>query len=93
MLVVADGGSTSLVWHEADRQLFVKQFGHLGIMTQYLAVRTQLVSLGEQGAAALGRVERELLLKVSPRATSTGLRGGVWRRAGCSRCLVIFAGP
>jgi len=63
-LTAAQGEEGPLGWHEGDRQLFVGQFASLGIVQQYLGVHTQLGGLGVQGNVALGRIERDLLLKV-----------------------------
>ncbi|GLI61527.1 hypothetical protein VaNZ11_003909 [Volvox africanus] len=51
-------------WKDPDRELFLKQFKELKIISYYLDVRKQLRALKEQGVLALARVEREMLLKV-----------------------------
>eukprot|EP00201_Polytomella_parva_P016009 CAMPEP_0175068822 /NCGR_PEP_ID=MMETSP0052_2-20121109/17874_1 /TAXON_ID=51329 ORGANISM="Polytomella parva, Strain SAG 63-3" /NCGR_SAMPLE_ID=MMETSP0052_2 /ASSEMBLY_ACC=CAM_ASM_000194 /LENGTH=579 /DNA_ID=CAMNT_0016335871 /DNA_START=194 /DNA_END=1929 /DNA_ORIENTATION=- len=51
-------------WKDPDRELFLKQFRELRIISYYLDVRRQLRVLKEQGAVALARVEKEMLLKV-----------------------------
>ncbi|GIL92224.1 hypothetical protein Vretimale_18473 [Volvox reticuliferus] len=51
-------------WKDPDRELFLKQFKELKIISYYLDVRKQLRALKEQGVVALARVEREMLLKV-----------------------------
>ncbi|KAG2432380.1 hypothetical protein HYH02_012952 [Chlamydomonas schloesseri] len=51
-------------WKDPDRELFLKQFKELKIITYYLDVRKQLRALKDQGVVALCRVEREMLLKV-----------------------------
>ncbi|KAG2439630.1 hypothetical protein HXX76_004982 [Chlamydomonas incerta] len=51
-------------WKDPDRELFLKQFKELKIISYYLDVRKQLRALKDQGVVALCRVEREMLLKV-----------------------------
>ncbi|KXZ45827.1 hypothetical protein GPECTOR_50g621 [Gonium pectorale] len=61
-----DWDTASALWHwkDPDRELFLKQFKELRIISYYLDVRKQLRALKEAGVVALARVEREMLLKV-----------------------------
>lgn len=53
------------VWEAADRELFVRQFARLKIIQVFRQMRSQMAALGPQGAPAIARVEREVLLKVT----------------------------
>eukprot|EP00195_Chlamydomonas_chlamydogama_P007469 CAMPEP_0202904192 /NCGR_PEP_ID=MMETSP1392-20130828/28276_1 /ASSEMBLY_ACC=CAM_ASM_000868 /TAXON_ID=225041 /ORGANISM="Chlamydomonas chlamydogama, Strain SAG 11-48b" /LENGTH=409 /DNA_ID=CAMNT_0049591711 /DNA_START=191 /DNA_END=1417 /DNA_ORIENTATION=+ len=52
------------IWKDGDKEVFLKQFRDLRIIAYYMDVRRQLRALKAQGAVALARVEREMLLKV-----------------------------
>ncbi|GMH40640.1 hypothetical protein BSKO_08544 [Bryopsis sp. KO-2023] len=54
----------SWFWNSTDRDLFIKQFQRLPIITHYKHVRRQLLSMEDQGDNALIRIEREMLMKV-----------------------------
>mmetsp|Transcript_13105 Transcript_13105/g.33154 ORF Transcript_13105/g.33154 Transcript_13105/m.33154 type:complete len:131 (-) Transcript_13105:2919-3311(-) len=52
-------------WNPVDKELFTSQFADLKIIKHYTATREQLAVLGPAGYAAMARIEREVLLKVS----------------------------